>query len=108
MIKNNKPVMELIKDSMKKDLNSPLSLNNLSFKKTFIGEWKNFFTFVILMFLTWGYFHDTAECRELIENKEVVCADYQCKIINSNSLLAYDETWKNNKSGVASFIPPNS
>lgn len=107
-MKQNKPFSELIKDSMKKDLNSPLTLNNFSFKKTFIGEWKNFFMFVILMFLAWGYFHDTAECRELIENKEEVCAQYQCRVINSNPIPIYNETWRDNKPRVTSYVSPNS
>ncbi len=103
-----KPPLQLIKDSMKKDLNSPLSLKNFSFKNTFIGEWKNFLFFLFLMFMTWSYFHDTAVCRELIENKAEVCTEYLNNQQLNVSLINYGDSWENNQSSIPCLIPPNS
>lgn len=108
------PVAQLIKDSMKKDINNPLTFKNFSLKKTFIGEWKNFFIFVLLMFLVWSYMHDTKECREVLENIGEICTEYLAISNNPNINVNYlggengtRITWQNNQSGISSIIPPD-
>lgn len=113
MKKYPKPPLELVKDSMKKDLNSPLTFKNFSFKNTFIGDWKKFLFFVFLMFMSWSYFHDTAECRELIENKEEICREYlSYNAFNDNQLnlypVDYGRTGEDNQRDISNFISPNS
>jgi len=71
-----KPVIELIKDSMKKDITKPLNFKNISIKSLIIGDWKNFFIFILIMFLAYGYANDTAACRELIEDTARVCMEF--------------------------------
>jgi len=63
-------------DVIKKDHNKPLSLSNFSLKKTFIGDWKSFLIFLLLMFLVWSYAHDTKACREMMENLDEICVQY--------------------------------
>ncbi len=62
-------------DVLKKDINKPLSIKNFSLKKTFIGDWKSFFIWMLLMYLVWSYAHDTQVCRELIENFDQICRE---------------------------------
>ncbi len=111
MKKYPKPPLELVKDSMKEDLNSPLALKNFSFKNTFIGDWKNFLFFLFLMFMAWSYFYDTEQCRELIENKAQVCTEYLNNVIQNNQLNLdpnyYGETWEDNQPNLANIIPPD-
>lgn len=81
-------------DSMKKDVSKPLTLGNLDLKKTFIGDWKSFLIFALLMFLVWSYAQDTKSCREMIENIDVICmqrAEQVLKIEAGNNFFN-DET----------------
>lgn len=117
MKKTNKPALELIKDSMKKDISKPLNFNNLSIKKIIIGDWKSFFIFIVLMFLIWSYVNDTRECRALIENIDEVCTEYlntQTQI-NSPQVNLNEEypdvrgiTRRSYQQEVSCSIPPNS
>lgn len=61
---------------VKKDLTKPLTLGNLSLKKVFVGDWKSFLIWIFIMFMAWSYFHDTAECRALIENFPQECSEW--------------------------------
>lgn len=109
MRNTTKPALELIKDSMKKDLNTPLTLENFSFKKTFIGDWKNFFIFILLMFMAWSYFHDTNECRQIIENIDEICLEHVSNINLQNQLnptiLNDGDPWNYNQPDQPSYIP---
>lgn len=59
-----------------KDKTKPLTIRNFDFKGIFIGDWKSFLIFLLLMFLVWSYANDTAACRELIANFEVKCSEW--------------------------------
>lgn len=65
---------------LKKDSSKPLSIKNFSLKKTFIGDWKQFGTWILLMYIVWSYAYDTKNCRELIENTEEYCMNYTIQL----------------------------
>ena len=58
---------------IKKNTKEPLSIKNFGFKKVLIGDWKSFAIWVLVMFLVWGYAHDTQQCREFLENVDNYC-----------------------------------
>lgn len=62
---------------LKKDASKPFSIKNFNLKKTFIGDWKQFLTWMLLMFLVWSYAHDTQACRDMIEDIDMICIQRQ-------------------------------
>ena len=78
-------------DIIKKDPQKPLSVSNFSFKKSFIGDWKKFGAWALLMFLVWSYAHDTQGCREMIENIDEICMQWQEQQTLSMSNVDYNQ-----------------
>ncbi len=75
---------------LKKDESKPFSLSNFSLKKTFIGDWKQFGTWILLMFIVWSYAHDTQRCRDLIENIDEVCMNRTYQLTMEGQGFNYD------------------
>lgn len=108
-------------DVLKRDINKPLSLTNFSIKKTFIGDWKGFFIWALLMYLVWSYAHDTQVCRELIQNIDQICLERaalgpdawfngapldEIKFLGDNNGRL--EEWGYNQPSFSGTIPPDS
>jgi len=72
---------------IKKDSSKPISISNLSLKKSFIGDWKSFLIWILLMYLVWSYAHDTQACRDFMENLDEMCSIH----INSLSYSQYGD-----------------
>ncbi len=106
---------------IKKDAKKPLSISNFSLKKSFIGDWKSFLIWILLMFLVWSYAHDTQACRELIQDIDNVCRER----LNAQSEVWFNDDYLNeikfvgddngriegggyNQPGSPNLIPPNS
>lgn len=57
---------------IKKDITKPLTFDNINWKHLTIKSWSNLFVLILifglLAFGVYAYQHDTAECREIIEN----------------------------------------
>ena len=104
---------------LKKDETQPFSLSNFSLKKTFIGDWKQFGTWILLMFIVWSYAHDTQSCREVIENIDEVCMNKSFQISIQGQSSNYDidlifdggengntnNSWSRNQSISSNTIP---
>ena len=62
---------------IKKDLDRPLSLENINWKNLLIGSWKQFLTLIIFLaiifFFIWAYKHDMAVCQEMLKNPCQFC-----------------------------------
>ncbi len=69
---------------LKKDESQPLSFRNFSLKKTFIGDWKKFGTWILLMYLVWSYAHDTQGCREMIGDIDQICIKHMQQLSMAN------------------------
>jgi len=76
---------------IKKDISKPLSISNFSLKKTFIGDWKSFGTWILLMFLVWSYAQDTASCREMMSNIDEICAVHMNNLATSMNTYDIDD-----------------
>jgi hypothetical protein len=62
----------------KKDLFQPLKSGNINWKNLLIGgSWINFIAIFavvfLLLFISWGYRHDMAECMKIIEDPYSIC-----------------------------------
>lgn len=79
---------------IKKDLTKPATKENINWKHVFIGDWGNFINIsifvVLLLFLAWAYNHDTQECRDLIENPEAYCSNFNSDPVILPINPAYD------------------
>lgn len=52
-----------------KNVRQPFSLTNINWKNFLLGgNWWNLIMVVLILFVVWSYHHDTADCRELIDN----------------------------------------
>lgn len=65
---------------VKKDLTQPWSLQNCNWKNLILGgSWWNFLTTMfilgLLLFIIYAYKHDTALCREVLQNPLQYCGD---------------------------------
>ena len=58
---------------LKKNPEEPLSIKNFSLKKAFIGDWKQFFTWIILMIMVFSYIYDIKSCAEMRKNIDEIC-----------------------------------
>ncbi len=106
---------------IKKNSDEPLSVKNFSLKKTFIGDWKSFAIWIILMFLVWSYTHDTASCREFMADIDKMCAVHMGQIqYTASAQINFDElnitggedragiSWSGNQQGSSYTIPADS
>ena len=65
---------------LKKNIYGRFTWGNIHWKNLITGgSWSNFFTILfvvaLLVYLAWGYAHDTRECRELLENPQKICGN---------------------------------
>lgn len=74
---------------IKKNLQKPFSLNNMHWKNFLLGgSWENAVTVIIiialLLFISWSYNYETAECRKFIENPRAWCLN-----VSSNDYYSF-------------------
>lgn len=83
---------------IKKDLDKPFNLKtNCNYTNLILGgSWNNFFTIVfvisIIMLVSFGYAHDTKECREIISDPINFCHESNaCKIISQSGVSPFEK-----------------
>jgi|TARA_R100000093_G_scaffold71653_1_gene48215 hypothetical protein len=64
---------------IKKDLDKPYSRDNIHLKRLLIGDWNKLIGLVVfvvfLLLLSFAYYHDTSECRAIIESPCDYCVE---------------------------------
>ncbi len=95
----------------------------IDWKTLILGkDTKIFFFFIMVMFLSYAYAHDTKECKAMLENIEQICIEYNtiATIQNNQAKPIYnigdldlggvinDSTRENNQSGGTGYLSANS
>lgn len=69
--------LQKLAGAIKHDPHKPLTWNNFSFKKTFVGnEWSYFLYWIVILLLIFLYKTDTSQCMQMIANINQTCTNY--------------------------------